>query len=196
MAVYITKDDTFESAVGKIDREIDSRRSYGVRREELTTIKAASVLSWSNGSAEWWAGGPQTETRCKGSDVLLELVEAAWNLHNDCSSDWGRMMDVGGKLRDQIQAEKAECKQVTSEVQCLDANQIAVVGVPRSKLTSMAKFLNPLPLYAGSFEARERGIFSFRGIEVPPPIAQMPLDALDKQAIDALIDKAMHELEE
>ena len=41
----------------------------------------------------------------------------------------------------------------------LDANELLVSGFRRSVVQRIVQWLNPLPLYAASFEARERGVY-------------------------------------
>lgn len=41
----------------------------------------------------------------------------------------------------------------------LDANQVFVSGVSYYRLYNVLQYLNPLPLYAASFEAKERGSY-------------------------------------
>lgn len=76
----------------------------------------------------------------------------------------------------------------------LDTNQFFVTGkVPIRRLRSILEeeLVDPLPLYSGSYEARERGIFSLEGHEIPPPIKAI-LDRdepIDIQTRIALEDK-------
>lgn len=73
----------------------------------------------------------------------------------------------------------------------LDANQILVVGSNHQQLRRVCPGLNPLPLYAGSFEARSRGNFSFAGNEIPPRVKERHLmgEDLDEQTRQALEEK-------
>lgn len=73
----------------------------------------------------------------------------------------------------------------------LDANQVLVVGSNHLQLRRVCPKLNPLPLYAGSFEARSRGNFSFAGNEIPPRVREAHLkgEDLDDQTRQALEDK-------
>ena len=71
----------------------------------------------------------------------------------------------------------------------LDANQVLVVGSNYAQLKRVCPQLAPLPLYAGSFEARERGGFSFAGNEIPPKVREahlrdQPLDEQTRQALE------------
>ena len=61
MAVYIDEKDSLEQALGKINDEVNQRRSYGLHKEELKTTRRALTLSWSNGAAEWMVAHPQSE---------------------------------------------------------------------------------------------------------------------------------------
>ncbi len=49
------------------------------------------------------------------------------------------------------------------EMVTLDANQVLVQGAKKSDLDPICRWLEPLPLYRHSFEARERGIFDSQG---------------------------------
>ena len=76
----------------------------------------------------------------------------------------------------------------------LDTNQFFVTGrVPIRRIRHILEdeMVEPLPLYSGSYEARERGIFSLEGHEIPPPIKSVLLrdEPLDIQTRIALEDK-------
>ena len=173
MAVYIDKEDTLEETLDKINREIESRRSYGTRVEELTTTKKATTLNWSNGNASWYAGRIQEEVKCSAKLPEIQSLANFWaDLANaypkECKFDIENMSKSRGALREMEDKGTIECRHLPSKAQCLDANQIVVVGVPRKVLDSIASLLDQLPLYSGSFEARERGEFSLKGVEIPP----------------------------
>jgi len=52
----------------------------------------------------------------------------------------------------------------------LDADEIAVYGISKKRLESLLGGLVTLPLYYGSFEARQAGKLDFTGIELPPAV--------------------------
>ena len=73
----------------------------------------------------------------------------------------------------------------------LDANYIFVPSAAVRDLRALAEeeALDPLPLYRGSHEARGRGEFSLKGIEIPPPIKAgrnlgLPTDIQTERALD------------
>ncbi len=81
----------------------------------------------------------------------------------------------------------------------LDANEFGVVGISRVKLEPLLSQLSPLPLYKGSYEARERGGFSFEGIEIPPGVkkaikeseeTEEPLDIQTQIALEEKIQRS------
>ena len=56
----------------------------------------------------------------------------------------------------------------------LDANEVLVLGLESKQIEPLLPFLKELPLFRGSFEAKERGKFSLSGIEIPPAIKSIP----------------------
>ncbi len=201
MPVVINKDDTLDRALGKINQEIESRRSYGVRREELPTTKKAHKLVWSNARAGWYVAPVQDEIRCADSKEIKTLVDQGNIIQRTCDysmANMNKIDEVMSRLRELEKEGKTKCRFVPSKTQCLDANEVAVVGVPKRLLESIATVLNDLPLYAGSFEARERGVFSLRGIAIPPPLKEAwlksmvtgePLDIQSQLAIERKIQE-------
>lgn len=49
------------------------------------------------------------------------------------------------------------------ETATLDANEVLVQGVKKADLEAILRWLEPLPLYAYSYEAKERGFFDLFG---------------------------------
>lgn len=199
MAVIIEKGDTLETAIEKINKEIDTRRTYGVRREVLTTTRKAYQLVWSNANASWYPAWIQDELKCSDGTEIKRLLAIVNEIRETCEYsklDYVARGETIDKLKQLEKEGKTRCKFIRSKRQCLDANQIAVIGLSRKTLDVISPLLDVLPLYAGSFEARVRGKFSLKDIEVPPPIARVPLDELDPQAISALVEKAVAKVEE
>ena len=192
MVANITPDDTMMDAIIKINKEIDTRRTYGVRREEIQKTNKAARCSWSNGSARWNCGPIGGRLTCPGaSDKVTALLNEVNRLKDTCNRvDREASYVAMDMVVKQIREENARCKPVKSKVQCLDANEIVVEGIGARKTDSLSTFFNPLPLYSGSFEARERGLFSLKGIEIPPGVARQKLDDLDPQTINALVEKS------
>jgi len=58
----------------------------------------------------------------------------------------------------------------------LDANELMVVGLSRQRLDSLVLLFDPLPLFSGSHEARERGNFSLVDIDAPPAIREIAIE--------------------
>lgn len=199
MVALLSKEDTLEIALEKINTEINNRRSYGVRREEVPSTRNLTRCMWSNGSARWYCGSPEGRTVCPGgSEELQERLrqinerrDLCW--HPKGESEWDKFFDDGVELHRQVNKEHIKCHEVTSKVQCVDANEICVHGAARVKVKAMEELFDRLPLYSGSFEARGSGAFSLKGIEIPPGIHRQRLDDLDPQTIQALVDKAMEE---
>lgn len=199
--VVIKKDDTLVQALEEINRKIDSRRSYGVRREELPTTYKAQKLVWSNAGARWYVAPVQDEIRCADSEEISRLVDQGNIIQRTCDYSMANMdkgIEAMRRLRELEKEGKTKCRFVPSKTQCLDANEVAVIGVPKRLLESIAPMLNDLPLYAGSFEVRERGVFSLRGIEIPPPLKEAwlrsmvtgePLDIQSQIAIERKIQE-------
>ena len=201
MPIIINKDDTLDRALEKINQEIESRRSYGVRREELPTTKKAHKLVWSNARAGWYVAPVQDEIKCADSEEINRLVDQSNIIQRTCDysmANMNKITEVMSRLRELEKEGKTKCRFVPSKTQCLDANEVAVIGVPKRVLESIVPLLNDLPLYAGSFEARERGVFSLRGIEIPPPLKEAwlksmvtgePLDIQSQIAIERKIQE-------
>lgn len=195
MAVVIKPEDTLETALEKINQEVDSRRTYGIRREELPSTRKVSRCMWSNAHAQWLCGSPETKRVCPtaGKELKRELAEIQAKRDN-CryprgEEEWRQFMEESHNLSEKFTKEKPSCREVVSRVQCLDANEITIVGMEREKVRELAPLFAELPLYSGSFEARSRGVFTLRGIEIPPGIAKQPLDELDRETIKALVEK-------
>lgn len=198
MAAVIKKGDTLDDVVAKINREIDSRRTYGIRRDcapEDTDMRKASVLFWSNGNCRWYVTEPPTATiRCRdGSPELKEAVDTLNELIDSCAYLWkdlDEFVNRRARFEEIKEREKADCRAVTSRCQCLDANEVLVVGAKRDLLKALAdaRILETLPLYHGSVEARTRGDFCLIGIEVPPPLRNIPVDQMDKETLRALTE--------
>ena len=199
MAVEINKSDTLRQALEKIEKEINNRRTYGVRREELPTTKQVTACIWSNANAAWFCGRPQTGRVCpNASREIQEILRGYDERRNKCWSprtqvELDEMLKRGDEEGKVFEREKPDCHEVVSKVQCLDANEIVITGMERRQVQALAPLFNQLPLYAGSFEARGRGKFGLLGIEIPPPIANKTLDELDPQTIAALVEKSLVE---
>jgi hypothetical protein len=79
----------------------------------------------------------------------------------------------------------------------LDANQVLVTygpgGWPRELNSpriwdSFKEMLMDLPLYSGSTEAKQRGVFSLKGIDIPPGIVRGLIDGtLDSDSEEAIL---------
>lgn len=196
MVAVITEEDTLEEAFRKINAEIDGLRSYGIRREELPSTRKAVRCFWSNGSSEWYCGKAGGRTVCpSGSKELKDAYKKYESLRETCSPQ-----DTSDEIMEEVRlistlmdAERVECHSATAKVQCLDANELVIVGMSVAKAQALQPVFNNLPLYSGSFEAKLRGDFSLLGIEIPPPIRQTRLDDLDAQTIRALVEKAGEE---
>jgi len=195
MAVVIKAEDTLETALEKINSEIDSRRTYGVRREVLPTTRKATRCMWSNANAQWFCGLPETKRVCPtaSEELKRELAEIQARRYQcrypRTEDEWKAFTQESDRLGEKFRRERPKCRDVVSEVQCLDANEIAIVGMTREKVRELAPLFAELPLYSGSFEARTRGVFALRGIEIPPGIAKQRLDDLDPETIKALVEK-------
>lgn len=201
MPVVIDKGDIFEQALEKINSEIDSRRSYGVRREELPSIRKSHKLVWSNARASWYVAPVQDEIRCTDSEEINRLVGQGNIIQKTCdysTANMDKSIEAMKRLRELEKESKTACRFVPSRTQCLDANEVVVIGVPKRLLESILPLLNELPLYRGSFEARERGVFSLRGISIPPPLKEawlrsmvtgQPLDIQSQIAIGEKIEE-------
>lgn len=76
-----------------------------------------------------------------------------------------------------------------------DANKILVVGSNKAQIDRILPRLAALPLYHGSFEARQRGVFDLTQGEIPPAIKKALADSersgvpLDEQTRKALEEK-------
>lgn len=212
MTAIIEAGDTLDAALDKINREIRSRRSYGVRIENLPTTRKANRIAWSNGSASWYVQNPDKEIRCKSPSSEIQQMVNVCNHIENLSREEARVLleaiqrterdpegaawDVCWKLMDKVKTGEADCKWVPSKRQKLDANEIAVVGLNRSTLDILTRMMEDLPLYSGSFEAKQRNVYSLRGIEVPPAMKNIPLDQLSPIDIKAFVDKVTGYLEE
>lgn len=202
MTTVIKPEDTLETAMEKINQEIDSRRTYGIRREELPTTRKVTRCMWSNASAAWVCGLPETRRVCPTASEELkhELAEiqdkryTCW--YPKTESEWRTFSEESERVSEKFRREKPKCREVVSKVQCLDANEIAIVGMEREKIKELAPLFAKLPLYSGSFEARTRGVFTLKGVEIPPGIAKQPLDELDRETIRALVEKTREIREE
>jgi hypothetical protein len=78
----------------------------------------------------------------------------------------------------------------------LDANVIFVPGARKADLEYLAdnNLLEPLPLYRGSHEARERGECDFTGIELPPMIRMIrDFDLPRESTLDRALEKKAQE---
>ena len=199
MVVEIDKSDTLGQALEKIQKEIDSRRTYGVRREELPTTKQVTSCIWSNASAGWYCGRAQTRVICpNASKEVQEILRARNERFDKCwvprtQEEFNAEVALSDKQGEVIKREKPQCKEVVSRVQCLDANELVITGMNRRQVQALAPLFNALPLYSGSFEAKAQGEFGLLGIEVPPPIANTPLEKLDAKTIAALVEKSLVE---
>lgn len=195
MTVVINSKDTLETTIEKINQEIDSRRTYGIRREELPTTRKVTRCMWSNAQAQWVCGLPETKRECPTASEGLkrELAEIQTKRfgcqYPRTDEEWKTFTEESDRLAEKFRREQPECRDVVSEVQCLDANEIVIIGIERAKSNELAPLFNELPLYRGSFEARARGVFTLKGIEIPPGIATLPLDDLDRETIKALVEK-------
>lgn len=199
MAVEISSTDTLVEALKKINDEIDKRRHYGIRREELPTTKKVTRCMWSNASASWFCGMPETRTVCpSASEAIQEILTERVEERNRCwtpggEKEWYDFVERSRKAGDIFEKEKPKCREVVSKVQCPDANEIIITGLDRKTAQKIAPLFNELPLYKGSFEARTRGEFKLLGIEVPPPIANIPIEELNPETITALVEKSLVE---
>lgn len=174
MVVHIKKGDTLGEVVEKINHEIDNRRSYGRREEDLPSTNQVSGLYWSNNSRTWLVGMPPTYTWECPEEKIPKKKYAEGEKVNQSHVRGIPMYEIKG------------CKRKTSRVQNLDANEIVVVGIKREILNSITPFLEVLPLYGGSFESRARGEFSLKGIEMPPGIASALNQGIDELTPDKL----------
>lgn len=200
MAIEVKKGDTLEQAISNINKEIDGRRSYGVRAESLPSRKLPKKLCWSNGSAEWWPSHPDIMIKCKcetGVNISddLAVVNKPWCIERE---DTATGFNKRAAAYDNIRQAKCVCTKVPHETQCLDANEILVTGLSIVVLKEMAPILNQLPLYSGSFEARSRGEFKLSGIEIPPGLKKawieselggIPLDIQSQIAIEEKMEE-------
>lgn len=202
MAIVIKPEDTIETAMEKINQEIDSRRAYGVRREELPSTRKVTRCMWSNASATWVCGMPETKRVCpRASEELKRELAEIQAKRYQCQyprteEEWKTFTEESDRLGQKFRREQPKCHDVVSEVQCLDANEITIVGMEREKAKELAPLFAKLPLYTGSFEARTKGVFSLLGIEIPPGIARQRLDDLDRETIKALVEKTREIREE
>lgn len=196
MAIVIKPEDTIETTLEKINQEIDSRRNYGVRREELPSTRKVTRCIWSNGTASWMCGLPDTRRVCPGASAEFkrELTDIQAK-QDSCrfprgEEEWNQFQKESREFSEKYDREKPSCRQIVSRVQCLDANEIVIVGMNREKARDLAPLFAELPLYSGSFEARMGGKFTLKGIEIPPAIARQRPDDLDRETIKALVEKA------
>jgi len=199
MTVEISKDDTLVEALKKINDEIDRRRTYGVRREELPTIKKVTRCMWSNASASWFCGHPETRSVCPSASETIRKILAkraeerdrCWHPRDE--KEWEAFLERSREAGEAFEKEKPKCREVVSKVQCPDANEIVITGLDHKTIQKIAPLFNELPLYRGSFEAKTRGEFRLLGVEIPPPIANIPLEELDPETITALVEKSLAE---
>lgn len=189
MPVSVNPTDDLLMAAEKINTEIRKRKTYGLRSEEVESASRVHKLVWSNASRAWYVAPPSRELHCRNaSKELLDVVEKINNLRGSCQ-EYG---DVMLRYWDLMRQEKPSCTRKISRQQCLDANEILVSGVRKDVLEILAGvLLEPLPLYRGSYESRERGEFSLRGIQVPPAIAKRSVQELDPQTVKELAKKLL-----
>jgi len=192
MAANIEPNDTVTDVLKKINAEIDSRRSYGVRPENIDKPQKAAACIWSNGSAAWRCGEPQDMPVCPhGSKELKEVLNERNAERFKCSDyDWDKIGRLEARASRLIKKEGVKTQNTISPTQCLDANEMVITGLTPKQANLLAPLFSPLPLYSGSTEAGWRDEFSLRGIEIPPGIAQHRLDDLDPETIKALAEKA------
>lgn len=198
MPVIIKPSDTLDDVVAKINREIDSRRSYGIRREcipEGVSLKHVYGLMWSNGGCRWNVTHPPTWIpKCKdGSREFRDALDELVDYITSCKymvEDYRNYQERRDRFQRLKEKEGVECRATKSRCQCLDANEILVVGARRRLLEALAngRVLKTLPFYHGSFEARQRGDFCLIGIEIPPPLRKIPVDQLDDKTLEALTE--------
>jgi len=116
--------------VQRLNDEVRGRTKYGTREEALPgPVREVWVLTWSNASAEWFVSGHPFYYRYAPGDPEAGVV--------------------GYIFRHPVRM---------GEIVVLDANQIMVRG-RRRELERVVRWLEPLPLYKFSFEAKGRGIF-------------------------------------
>jgi len=116
--------------VQKLDDEIRKRTRYGTREEPLPApVNRVWVLTWSNGSAKWHVSGHPIYYRRAPGDP--EAGVAGYIFRHPTR---------------------------TGDIVVLDANQI-MVEARRRDLEEIVQWLEPLPLYAFSFESKMRGFF-------------------------------------
>lgn len=132
--------------VQEINNQIRKRTTYGVRREKLERTPA-SKLVWSNGEASWYPLPLPLVSRTPLAQRVREL----------CRRDPREAL----RLQVQLTPEDYTRAKPGDEVQ-LDANEIVAYG-KRADIRAVVNWLEPLPLYGYSFEARERGIFDPAG---------------------------------
>ena len=120
--------------VQKLNNEVRKRTTYGTREEPLPgPVSGVWVLSWSNGSAEWYVSG-----------------HPFYYKHAPSSPEAGEM---GYITRRPSRA---------GDIVVLDSNQF-MVRAKKSDLLKVVRWLEPLPLYRFSFEAKGRGFFDLGG---------------------------------
>lgn len=194
--VRIEPTDTLAEAVAKINREIDRRRTYGLRSETSPTTHRMAILSWSNGAKRWFAGQPGRWPSCPGaSQELQRLIEQEYECDSTCRPH-DECSQIHERRWQRMEAERPDCRYLPRPRQCLDANEVLVVGLDLEllrALTDIPGLLADLPLYAGSTEARMRGEFRLTGIEVPPAIRNAPVERLDPKTVAALAQKLLEE---
>ena len=200
---------TLEQALIEINKAIDGMRSYGVKTETLTNRSKVAKMVWSNGSATWSVGRPDTAVKCKcieGEDLSKEAErvnvpyckeedhDQAWK---EKGPAWEKIFKKTGYVEGQAKKTRPNvpciCTTVVNPVQCVDANEFIVTGLTRKVLQEMVPVLQQLPLYGGSFESRGRGEFNLSGIEIPPGLKKawveselggVPLDIQSQIALD------------
>jgi hypothetical protein len=174
MTIIIKKEDTLLTALDKVNKEVASRTKYGLRTEELPSKANAHRLVWSNNQAAWHTSNYiEHDILCPGDDKPMT--------HKEYVDKY--------LYRSSGRPDPKQCKVSISKTQQMDANELLVQGVTLKTLELLARLANDLPLYRGSFEAKQRGVFSLRGIDVPPGIAQIPLAQMDPTNLEALVDK-------
>lgn len=135
--------------VQEINNEIRKRQTYGPRQETIIRTPF-SILEWSNGSAEWWRS--RGTIRVSATQRAKEL-EARYNKGDMSQELFIQMSEL--KWEDWRPAK-------VGDTHTLDANQILVYATA-ADIDAVVRWLEPLPLYSFSFEAKQRGIFDPQG---------------------------------